>query len=91
MQDWETADEMDDAMVENWNSVVKPHDKVYHLGDAVIQRRCLKTLGRLNGKKQLIRGNHDIFRTKEYMEYFEEIHGKSCFWRLSKISCSFCC
>lgn len=56
-----SAEEMDEAMVRNWNTVVRPHDKVYHLGDVVIRRECLRILDRLNGKKRLIRGNHDIF------------------------------
>jgi calcineurin-like phosphoesterase family protein len=46
---------------------------VYHLGDVVINRKALKTMGRLNGDKVLIRGNHDIFRDDEYREYFREL------------------
>ena len=52
---------------------MRPNDKVYHLGDVVINRRALKTLARLNGDKVLIRGNHDIFRDDEYREYFREL------------------
>lgn len=70
-----SVEEMDETMVANWNAVVRPYDKVYHLGDVVINRKALKILSRLNGKKRLVRGNHDIFRTKEYSEYFEEIYG----------------
>jgi calcineurin-like phosphoesterase family protein len=64
---------MDEAMVKAWNETVKPTDKVYHLGDVVINRRHLPTLARLNGDKVLIRGNHDIFRDDEYREYFREL------------------
>jgi len=73
LRPWDTAEEMDEAMVKAWNERVKPTDKVYHCGDAVINRRALKTLGRLNGDKVLIRGNHDIFRDDEYREYFREL------------------
>jgi len=73
LRPWNTAEEMDEAMVKAWNERVKPTDKVYHCGDAVINRRALKTLGRLNGDKVLIRGNHDIFRDDEYREYFREL------------------
>jgi calcineurin-like phosphoesterase family protein len=52
---------------------VRPSDKVYHLGDVVINRKALKTLSRLNGDKVLIRGNHDIFPDVEYREYFREL------------------
>jgi calcineurin-like phosphoesterase family protein len=64
---------MDEFMVRAWNEKVKPTDKVYHLGDVVINRRALGTLARLNGDKVLIRGNHDIFRDEEYREYFREL------------------
>jgi calcineurin-like phosphoesterase family protein len=70
---WTDPDEMDEAMVRAWNETVRPNDKVYHLGDVVINRRALKTLARLNGDKVLIRGNHDIFRDDEYREYFREL------------------
>jgi calcineurin-like phosphoesterase family protein len=67
------AEEMDEYMVKAWNERVKPTDKVYHLGDVVINRKALKTLERLNGDKVLIRGNHDIFRDDDYRQYFREI------------------
>ena len=38
---------------------VRPTDKVYHLGDVAINRNGLKALERLNGKKVLIKGNHE--------------------------------
>ena len=68
-----SAEEMDDEMVRRWNERVRPNDKVYHLGDVVINRKALKTMARLNGDKVLIRGNHDIFRDDEYREYFREL------------------
>lgn len=68
-----SAEEMDEHMIAAWNERVKPTDKVYHLGDVVINRKALKTLARLNGDKVLIRGNHDIFPDVEYREYFREL------------------
>jgi len=65
--------EMDEHMVEAWNDTVRPNDKVYHLGDVVINRKSLGIMSRLNGDKVLIRGNHDIFRDDEYRQYFREI------------------
>ena len=70
---WTDPAEMDEAMVKMWNETVRPNDKVYHLGDVVINRRALPTLARLNGDKVLIRGNHDIFRDDEYRTYFREL------------------
>jgi calcineurin-like phosphoesterase family protein len=73
LRPWDDADEMDEEMIRRWNDRVRPNDKVYHLGDVVINRKALKTLSRLNGDKVLIRGNHDIFRDDEYREYFREL------------------
>ena len=70
---WTDPDEMDEDMVRMWNETVRPNDKVYHLGDVVINRKALKTLSRLNGEKVLIKGNHDIFRLEEYTPYFKDI------------------
>lgn len=68
-----SAEEMDEFMIAAWNERVGPKDKVYHLGDVVINRKALKTLARLNGDKVLIRGNHDIFPDVEYREHFREL------------------
>jgi calcineurin-like phosphoesterase family protein len=73
LRPWDNPEEMDEAMVKAWNERVRPNDKVYHLGDVVINRRALSTLSRLNGDKVLIRGNHDIFRDDEYRRYFREL------------------
>ena len=67
------AEEMDEYMVKAWNERVRPNDKVYHLGDVVINRKFLHVLGRLNGDKVLIRGNHDIFKLEDYSQYFRDI------------------
>lgn len=73
LRPWDNTEDMDEALIANWNSVVRPKDKVYHLGDVVINRKALKTLARLNGDKVLIKGNHDIFRLEEYTPYFRDI------------------
>jgi len=70
---WTDPQEMDEEMIKRWNDRVRPNDKVYHLGDVVINRKSLSTLARLNGDKVLIRGNHDIFRDEEYRLYFREL------------------
>ncbi len=75
MRPWDDVEEMDEALVKNWNSVVSPKDKVYHLGDVVINRKALSILSRLNGDKVLIKGNHDLFRLEEYAPYFRDIRG----------------
>lgn len=73
LRPWDDPAEMDEFMIAAWNERVRPNDKVYHLGDVVINRRAMSTLARLNGDKVLIRGNHDIFRDDEYRQYFREL------------------
>lgn len=75
LRPWATTEEMDEAMIEKWNVLVRPNDTVYHLGDVVINRRALPTLGRLNGEMILVKGNHDVFRLEEYTPYFKDIRG----------------
>lgn len=75
LRPWDSPEEMDEEMIKRWNETVRPNDKVYHLGDVVINRKALKTLHRLNGDKVLIKGNHDIFRLEEYLEHFRDIRG----------------
>jgi len=57
-----SAEEMDEVLIENWNSVVRPGDIVYHLGDFAFykeEKDIRRILKRLNGQKWLIWGNHD--------------------------------
>ena len=73
LRPWDNADEMDEEMVKRWNETVRPNDKVYHLGDVVINRKALSIMHRLNGDKVLIRGNHDIFKDEDYRQHFREL------------------
>ena len=73
LRPFDNVEEMDELMIENWNKTVSPIDKVYHLGDVAINRNGLKILERLNGKKVLIKGNHDIFPLKDYLPHFYDI------------------
>lgn len=65
------------AMITNWNNVVKKDDIVYHLGDVTLARKpeALQILYRLNGRKILVKGNHDIFSINEYIKHFEDVVG----------------
>lgn len=73
LRPWDNADDMDKEMVTRWNATVKPTDKVYVLGDAVINRKALVTFSLLHGDKVLIKGNHDIFKPKDYAGIFRDI------------------
>ena len=63
---FESVQEMNETIVENWNSVVGPDDDVYVLGDLclggggplVLQKNKI-LIEALNGRIHIIRGNHD--------------------------------
>jgi calcineurin-like phosphoesterase family protein len=56
-----TVEEMDEAIIGNWNSKIKHGDRVYHLGDFAWGQReqILALTKRLNGHVILLEGNHD--------------------------------
>lgn len=63
-------EDMNETFVENWNRVVTPSDRVYHLGDTFLDSYANADLfSRLNGKIHLLCGNHD---TKAKVSYLLE-------------------
>jgi calcineurin-like phosphoesterase family protein len=79
-------EEMDEALIANWNSVVGDDDVVYHMGDVAMGKwdRWEGIFNRLNGYKILVVGNHDrVFKgantkTQEkfagfYDDWFDEV------------------
>lgn len=57
-----TADNHTQWLIDLWNSQVNKQDTVYHLGDFNFSSKYedwLKVLSKLNGRINLIRGNHD--------------------------------
>jgi len=77
-------DHMNETIIDNWNKIITPEDKVYHLGDVYFgsQQKAELILSRLNGKKRLIVGNHDVIYGKGNVlqKYFQKIY----MWRLFK-------
>ena len=70
------VEEMDNAIIRNWNQKVKKRDTVYILGDVVWdKRRVAPLMESLAGKKILIMGNHDTpWAKKEAIRpLFEEV------------------
>ena len=57
---FETFEEMNETIIENWNNVVTKNDDVYILGDMFWKNDLAEDImSRLNGNKYLILGNHD--------------------------------
>ena len=65
---WKTAEEMNDEMVRRWNSVVGKDDVVIHLGDFSFgsREKVKSVFDRLNGRIDLVMGNHDRLRVSDY-------------------------
>ncbi len=59
---YDTVDQMDQGLIDNWNSVVQQGDMVYLMGDVFLYRSKAEALAireKLNGNIALILGNHD--------------------------------
>lgn len=79
LRPWQTVEEHDEALIDRWNAVVQPHDRVYHLGDVTMKKRGLPQLARLHGRKCLIKGNHDVLRLRDYQPYFDDVRAYRVF------------
>lgn len=65
---FDTIQEMNEGLVESWNSVVGVDDEVWVLGDAVMGQReptLMEYIPKLNGTKVLVPGNHDYCVTED--------------------------
>lgn len=73
-----SAEEMNECLVDHWNSVVRDEDLVYHLGDVYMgggfsRDYTRSLLSRLKGRKRLILGNHDTGKDDVLRGAFQKI------------------
>ena len=70
-----SIEQMNEALVERWNSVVKPGDTVYVLGDMFWcdSEMAISVLDSLSGRIFLIKGNHDRCHTKKFTDKFVKV------------------
>jgi calcineurin-like phosphoesterase family protein len=62
------VEQMNQTLIDNWNSVVKENDIVFNLGDFCWSESADlwgEFINRLNGRQALIMGNHDSRKTLE--------------------------
>lgn len=64
---FKTVEEMDEVLIDNWNSRITPEDDVYVLGDFTFKgtTMAIKYLECLNGSIHLLKGNHDQFMNQD--------------------------
>lgn len=70
--------EMNNVLVENWNSKIKQNDIVYHLGDFYFgsEKQLIEIRKKLNGNICICLGNHDKIRerNKPLFGFVKDIH-----------------
>lgn len=75
LRNFQSSEEMDEHIIKQWNDTVKGHDRVFLLGDVVINKKHLWKMSRLNGSIYLVMGNHDVAPIEEYAQYCTRIYG----------------
>lgn len=72
---FESIEEHDQAIIKNWNEMIKPEDEVFHLGDVMLGDSIYGAhrLHNLNGNIHLILGNHDTIERIKIYEYMPNI------------------
>jgi calcineurin-like phosphoesterase family protein len=63
MRGFANAEEHDEHLIKNWNSVVGKKDTTYILGDVTMEKDLdYYKLDLLNGRKKVVLGNHDMMK-----------------------------
>jgi calcineurin-like phosphoesterase family protein len=73
---YQSIKEHDDDLIRRWNSVVKPGDTVWYVGDMFFYyplQVALSIRRRLNGDIHFLKGNHDGIAHKCWKKYGEEM------------------
>ena len=74
-----SVEEMNLKLIDNWNSVIKPEDTVFFLGDFCLggKEDIINIGSKLNGHKVMIMGNHDKGTATTYKAAgFETVYKK---------------
>lgn len=76
LRPWDDVNEMDAALIENWNNTVKAEDRVYLLGDVCFTAEGMnKYIPQLNGRICLVPGNHEPTKMRKYFNLFDDVRG----------------
>jgi calcineurin-like phosphoesterase family protein len=73
---YRSIEEMDEKLIKNWNRVVQSQDTVIVVGDFFMYYKKAKLkeiLGRLNGTKVLVSGNHDLSDSEMFTIGFSHV------------------
>lgn len=65
-------------LIKKWNAKISKRDVIYILGDITFETKKYEILGKLNGIKKVVFGNHDLGKrsyTEELLKYVNTING----------------
>ena len=73
-----SVEEMNEALIQNWNDRVSEEDFVFNLGDFAFcnEDKIIEILSRLNGTQLFVYGNHDRLMKGEKIQNFAKITRK---------------
>lgn len=74
---WESAEEHDAFLIQEWNKVVSKRDTTYIVGDITMEKpNDYYKLDLLNGRKIVVLGNHDKHQNvKQLLQYVDGVAG----------------
>lgn len=76
LRPWDDAEQMTEDMIEWYNELVSPEDRVYILGDVAFSPAKMRSVvSRLAGRKCLIPGNHEPPKMRKYFDLFDDVRG----------------
>lgn len=79
---------MNNTMIKRWNTVVKPEDLVIHIGDIIFTKGESKAISdmiaKLNGRKILIKGNHDRKSYSWYLTHGFDFICERMIWEFNR-------
>jgi len=75
LRGFETTEEHDEYLIDQWNKTVKKNDTVWILGDIGLTKKGYHKLDRLKGRKCIVLGNHD---KPQYIPELQKYVNKIC-------------
>lgn len=76
LRPWDDARVMTEEMIEWYNELVSPEDRVYILGDVAFSPANMRNVvSRLGGRKCLVPGNHEPPKMRKYFDLFDDVRG----------------
>jgi calcineurin-like phosphoesterase family protein len=86
---FDNIEQMNQTLIDNWNSRVKAEDEIYILGDFFWRGKISEAneiLEKLKGRKYMLRGNHDFFLddkdfNKTHFEWIKDYHVLKYQWK----------